>query len=741
MLETLVFLAAILPQAQADDLAAQLRELDSKVLPAEQPRMISRDAHARIEAANRRESEAWGKITTREQWEAYRDSRVTALRESLGAKETAPQDLKVRVTKTLEGQGHRIENLVFESRPGLLVTANLYVPVPERASMPGILIIHSHHNPKTQSELQDMGVMWSRLGCLVLVMDQVGHGERRQHPFVDASSYPGPYKVSRQDYFFRYVTGLQLQLAGESLIGWMAWDLSRGVDLLLARPGIDKNRIILLGSVAGGGDPAGVTAALDPRITAAAPFNFGGPQPETVYPLPENAETTFNYAGGGSWESTRNLNLSARDGFLPWVIVGSLAPRKLIYGHEFSWDRDHDPVWKRLEKIYGFYDAGLGLSAATGRGNLKGQPPEATHCNNIGPVHRQGIYAALKKWYEIPEPEKESQDRRPSAELLCLTTEIKPRLVHELAQERARNAPPALLRDHWRSILGGIEAQADARISTAESRKAGDIAIDRITLEVEPGIVVPLLLLLPPHEANAKLPVVVGVAQGGKQGFLKNRSGDIAVLLKGGAAVCLPDLRGTGETRPGDGRGRGSESTSVASSEFMLGRNLVGLRVRDLRTVLRHLRGRTDLDPKRVALWGDSFAPPNPPERRFDVPIDADKVPDLAEPLGGLAALFGALFEEDVRAVLIRGGLSSYRSLLDSPFCYVPLDAIVPGGAKGTDLTGVAAALAPRALRCEELVDGWNRRVPMEALLKIYTPAVLETEGSSAAWLLKQIKN
>src|SRR5262245_64743856 len=107
------------------------------------------------------------------------------------------------------------------------------------------------------------------------------------------------------------------------------------VDALVARPGVDSKRIILLGSVAGGGDPAGVTAALDQRIACVVPFNFGGPQPENRYPLPDDAETSFNYAGGGSWESTRNLARSAADGFLPWVIVGSVAPRKLIHAHEF----------------------------------------------------------------------------------------------------------------------------------------------------------------------------------------------------------------------------------------------------------------------------------------------------------------------------------------------------------------------------------------------------------------------
>ena len=705
--------------------ADELRELDGKVLPAEQPRMLSRDARARIEASNRRESEAWAGISTKAQWETYRDAKIQALRRSLGADEPVPQDLKVKVTRTLEGQGHRIENLVFESRPGLLVTANLYIPAPERASMPGIVVVHSHHNPKTQSELQDMGVTWARLGCFVLVMDQLGHGERRQHPFVDASSYPGSYRVGRQDYFFRYVVGLQLYLVGESLVGWMAWDISRGVDVLLARPGIDPKRIAVLGSVAGGGDPAAVAAATDPRITAAFPFNFGGPQPESKYPLPEDAETSFNYAGGGSWESTRNLRLSARDGFLPWVIVGSLAPRRLGYGHEFSWDREHDPVWKRLEKIYGWYNAAGGLAAAKGRGLLTGQPPEASHCNNIGAIHRQGIHAAFQNWFDLPAPEKDSEERRPASDLACLTPDLKPRPAHELAKSRIRKAPE--LRESWAKILGEIQPADEAKVSASEPRKAGDIVVERLTLEPEPGIVVPMLLLLPPR-ADGKRPVVVAVAQGGKQEFLKKRSDELAALLKGGAAVCLPDLRGTGETRPGDGRGRGSEATSIAATELMLGRTLVGLRVRDLRSVIRHLRTRADLDPKRIALWGDSFAPPNPPDRRFEMPLEVDGQPGLAEPLGGLVALFGALYEEEVRAVAVRGGLSAFRSLLDSSFCFVPFDVIVPGALTVSDLIDVAAALAPRQVRLEASVDGWNR---------LTSPPV--GEGPLAAWLLQEL--
>jgi hypothetical protein len=61
--------------------------------------------------------------------------------------------------------------------------------------------------------------------------------------------------------------------------------------------------------------------------------------------------------GGGSWESTRNIRLSGSTGFLPWVIVGSVAPRGLIHAHEFAWDQEHDPVWARYQTIWGFYGA------------------------------------------------------------------------------------------------------------------------------------------------------------------------------------------------------------------------------------------------------------------------------------------------------------------------------------------------------------------------------------------------
>ena len=325
------------------DTAAQLRSLDGNVYPRdddkakERTRMLSRDVRSRLQAASVRENRAWQQVKQPADWEKFRDARLQALRASLGQFPDPPKDLHVRVTRTLEGDGYRIENLVYETRPGLVATANLYSPSKPGRSMPGIVIAHSHHAPNTQGELQDMGMTWARQGCVVLVPEHLGHGERRQHPFRSSKDYARPFRVSRQDYYFRYNSGLQLHLIGDSLMGWMVWDLRRGLDLLLSRPGVDKQRIILLGAVAGGGDPAGVTAALDPRVKAVVPFNFGGPQPDDA--IPANAERDFYYFGVGYWESTRCLRLGARDGFAHWLIVGSVAPRGLIYAHEFAWDR------------------------------------------------------------------------------------------------------------------------------------------------------------------------------------------------------------------------------------------------------------------------------------------------------------------------------------------------------------------------------------------------------------------
>jgi hypothetical protein len=187
----------------------------------------------------------------------------------------------------------------------------------------------------------------------------------------------------------------------------------------------------------------------------------------------------------------------------------------------------------------------------------------------------------------------------------------------------------------------------------------------------------------------------------------------------------------------------------------MLGETLVGAQLRDLRSVLAWLRTRDELDSARVAVWGDSLAPVNKSDTNFVVPRDDDAaLPAQSEPLGGLLALLTGLYEDGVQAIYIRGGLAGFRSVLEGHVVLIPHDVIVPGVLTTGDLSDVAAVLAPRSLRLEGTVDGWNRRlgerqvrVAYQLAIDVYREhkaptgiSIQEETASPARWLLSELQ-
>ena len=290
----------------------------------------------------------------------------------------------------------------------------------------------------------------------------------------------------------------------------------------------------------------------------------------------------------------------------------------------------------------------------------------------------------------MPIPEEYSQRRNPD-ELVCLTPEaiqeFRPRPLHELAAEvgaeRAAAARQRLagltpderrrqLRSSWAKLLGDIEPKADPKVLEHRKQPAAAATFEHIALEVEPGVVVPLVMLVPPPGRARVPPVVLGLAQGGKQAFLEQRADPIAELLDGGAAVCRRREGNRGnETweRLATSLGRADDDLGIGVAARPDARRLPAARP-PLGAALLALPRRSRHGPRCV--WGDSFSAPNPKDRNLAVPLETDPFPDLAQPLGGLLALFGALFEDDVRCVYVRGGLTGFDSLLHSPFCYVP---------------------------------------------------------------------
>jgi hypothetical protein len=163
--------------------------------------------------------------------------------------------------------------------------------------------------------------------------------------------------------------------------------------------------------------------------------------------------------------------------------------------------------------------------------------------------------------------------------------------------------------------------------------------------------------------------------------------------------------------------------------------------VKDLRTVIAYLRTNSLLDAQRIALWGDSLAPLNPERLLLDEVPGWQVGPEIqhqAEPLGGLLAILGALYEPDVRAVAAVRGLVAYLSLLDDPFAYVPNDVIVPGILEVADIADIAAAIAPRPLLLSSLVDARNRMASESMLRAQLAPVYAAWKSNPGRLLIRQ---
>jgi dienelactone hydrolase len=727
--------------------------------------MVAADVQARTGEAMRLDAEAWGRVRSVADWERFRDERLDDLRSALGLVGDEPEAIEALVTGELPGDGYRIRKLVFETRPGVRVTALLYLPDPLPASMPGIQIVHAHHRPKHQIELQDMGVNWARNGSAVLIPDLVGHGERGDDPFGE-----------RQGYYARYYEAIQLGLIGESLAGWMVADLICGTSVLLDLPGIDPERIVLIGAVAGGGDLSAMAAAFDDRVTCSIPFNYGGSKRWRT-DLGDTPDVP-NLCGVGYWETTRNLRDSAVDGFLPYVIVAAAAPRHLIYAHEFAWDEENDEAWHRIRHVYELYGASDRLGSMKGEGRCA---PGAgnTHCTNVGAFHRSMLYPYLERWFAMPAFD-EIEDRREPDELACLTPELaaERRPLREIAAEKyleqmARNRRTEGRPEALRASTARLRRQLamhdtprapDAELSpppnlplwhAVESIQALDDAAgpgETVRLRTADRIVVPLTMLRP--AGVDRPPVVVGVASGGSALFHVKRCDEIDRLLAHGVAVCLADVRGTGESSIDDSHGLNSRIISLSEDLRVLGSELLGLRLADLLSVIAWLRTRDDVRNDRIAVWGDSFAPVNPPDYTVGEhdrnQVDHDNWPNppyggsWAEPAGSLLALGAAQLDGGVCAVLARGGLASFAGLYDDWAFRVPSDTVGPW--QEEDVADIVATVLPRPVRLEGCVDANNRALDQAALEATFNwepslspcggaPELSAELGDAAAWI------
>ncbi len=156
-----------------------------------------------------------------------------------------------------------IEKLLFQSRPGFFVTANLYRPKSTSTRRPAVVQVCGHYvEGKATGDYAKACASLAMKGFVALIFDPVGQGERIM--MRDASGKP-QFKSATGEHV---VAGGPALLLGRTLANYMIWDLMRALDYLESRPDVDASRMGMLGH-SGGGMQTLLTAPLEPRIKAA----------------------------------------------------------------------------------------------------------------------------------------------------------------------------------------------------------------------------------------------------------------------------------------------------------------------------------------------------------------------------------------------------------------------------------------------------------------------------------------
>ncbi len=207
-------------------------------------------------------------IRSAQEWEIERQRLLAAYRAMLGRfPERTP--LNPRCTGTLDRPAYTIEKLLFESQPGLLVTALAYVPkavAGGRAKLPAVLVPCGHsENGKAAETYQRVCSGLAANGFFVLTYDPIGQGERQL--YWDAREGRSALGGCTTQHSY---AGNQCLLLGISLAQLMIWDSIRAIDYLCTRPEVDPERIGMAGN-SGGGTNVAYTAPLDERVKVAVP--------------------------------------------------------------------------------------------------------------------------------------------------------------------------------------------------------------------------------------------------------------------------------------------------------------------------------------------------------------------------------------------------------------------------------------------------------------------------------------
>jgi len=642
------------------------------------PRMVQEYFVDQVIHVEKQANKRRAKLKTKADANAYVEEVREKIQKSFGPwpEKTA---LNPRVTGVLDRDSYKIEKLIFESRPGFLVTANLYVPKGRKFPLPGVVGTCGHSsNGKMAVMYQSFAQGLARLGYVVLIFDPIGQGERLQYPDENLKSKIG---VGVREHLH---CGNQQFLVGEFFGSWRAWDGIRALDYLLTRKEVDPKHIGVTGN-SGGGTMTTWLCGVENRWTIGAPSCF-------VTTFRRNLENELPADTEQCPPRALALGLDHSD------FLAAMAPKPVIIlakekdffdvrGSEEAYQRlkhlyrllgaedniklfvgptAHGYTQESREAMYRWFNRATGISEAQTEPNLIIEKDETLRCAPDGQICRLNSRTVYSFTKEMSEALAKKRPKNLAGKKLRQTIVQALRLQNQ-TQQRWKNPVPEyrILRNR----SGRKYPKHHATFYAVESEPGIHVLVCRLNNE--------RLMSRPPRGQKR---AILYVAHQSSDAELRNEP-LIAELLKAepDSTFYAFDVRGIGESQP---CGKGLFLAPYGCDYFyaihsiMLDRPYIGQKTYDVLRVLDWLKS---CGHEEVHIVGKGW--------------------------GALPATFAAVLSNQVKQVTLKNALTSYSDIAESETYNWPLSTLLPNVLKYFDLPDCYRALREKKLR---QIEQWD---------------------------------
>ena len=487
---------------------------------------------------------AWEGIQTEQDLLNLQHSLRSHLLIMLGGLPTERTPLNPHITGRIQMEGFHIEKLIFESLPGVYVSALVYVPEDGSKKHPGVLV-PSGHSANGKAYYQALCQRLVQRGYVVINWDAIGQGERSQ--FWDKKNNKSRYNLICAEHA---VLGNLAYLAGTNLARWEIWDGMRALDYLLTRPEVDPDRIDITGTSGGGFQTAHI-AALDPRIKVAAPSCYLTALPMRVYnrifkdPDSDPEQDLYGMISQAvdhpglllmmyprpvfvaaavldffPIEGTHKTVREVSDLYAKFGHADRIAMREGYHQHQYSPENQ--------EAAIAFLDHFNGLAAGKGLPPVKELDEKTLQCTRTGQVmldydDARSLMDVIRDYYV------KHKSQNPVT----------------LKQHYYSNLYPGIRSWTVAQYAGVLPAPGEIRWEALGSSQFGDARIDRYLLHHSRYLELPLLYI---HKAgHDRRPVLLWLGQNGK--VTAQDWPSVTKYLDAGYDIVSIDPRGLGETR------------------------------------------------------------------------------------------------------------------------------------------------------------------------------------------------